>query len=128
MRVANSIPLGCPLFLPVHTVNCVQTLKVEAAGGGVNGEYEEDSEEEGGEGEEEATARVKNTAVHEKLVTVIISRPATGMCSSLSISQHPLATNVQHSQPVWCSGLNRHLQLPMLLDHMPAGVEALACV
>jgi hypothetical protein len=28
MRVTNGIPLGCPLFLPVHTVNCVQTLKV----------------------------------------------------------------------------------------------------
>jgi predicted metalloprotease with PDZ domain len=26
----NSIPLGCPLFLPVHTVNSVQTLKVRA--------------------------------------------------------------------------------------------------
>jgi hypothetical protein len=26
-RVSNGIPLGCPLFLPVHTVNCVQTLK-----------------------------------------------------------------------------------------------------
>jgi hypothetical protein len=26
-RVTNNIPLGCPLFLPVHTVNCVQTLK-----------------------------------------------------------------------------------------------------
>jgi hypothetical protein len=25
--VTNDIPLGCPLFLPVHTVNCVQTLK-----------------------------------------------------------------------------------------------------
>ena len=28
-RVANGIPLGCPLLLPVHTVNCVQTLKVQ---------------------------------------------------------------------------------------------------
>jgi hypothetical protein len=27
-RVTNDIPLGRPLFLPVHTVNCVQTLKV----------------------------------------------------------------------------------------------------
>jgi hypothetical protein len=27
MRVTNGIPLGCPLFLPFHTVNCVQTLK-----------------------------------------------------------------------------------------------------
>jgi hypothetical protein len=27
MRVTNDIPLGCPLFLPVHTVNYVQTLK-----------------------------------------------------------------------------------------------------
>jgi hypothetical protein len=26
-RVTNGIPLGCSLFLPVHTVNCVQTLK-----------------------------------------------------------------------------------------------------
>jgi hypothetical protein len=26
-RVTNAIPLGCPLFLPVHTVNWVQTLK-----------------------------------------------------------------------------------------------------
>jgi hypothetical protein len=26
-RATNAIPLGCPLFLPVHTVNCVQTLK-----------------------------------------------------------------------------------------------------
>jgi hypothetical protein len=26
--VTNGIPLGCPLFLPVHTVNRVQTLKV----------------------------------------------------------------------------------------------------
>jgi hypothetical protein len=23
-----AFPLGCSLFLPVHTVNCVQTLKV----------------------------------------------------------------------------------------------------
>jgi hypothetical protein len=28
MRVTNGIPLGCPLFLTVHTVNCVETLKV----------------------------------------------------------------------------------------------------
>jgi hypothetical protein len=26
-RVTNDIHLGCPLFLPVHTVNYVQTLK-----------------------------------------------------------------------------------------------------
>ena len=26
-RVTNAIPLGCPLLLPVHAVNCVQTLK-----------------------------------------------------------------------------------------------------
>ena len=26
-RVTNGIPLGCPLFLPVHAVNCVQTRK-----------------------------------------------------------------------------------------------------
>jgi hypothetical protein len=26
-RVTNGIPLGCPFFLPLHTVNCVQTLK-----------------------------------------------------------------------------------------------------
>jgi hypothetical protein len=28
MRVANDIPLGCPLILPVGTVNYVETLKV----------------------------------------------------------------------------------------------------
>jgi hypothetical protein len=28
MRVTNGIPLGSSLLLPVHTVNCVQTLKV----------------------------------------------------------------------------------------------------
>jgi beta-glucosidase len=27
MRATNGIPLGCPLFLPVHAVNSVQTLK-----------------------------------------------------------------------------------------------------
>jgi hypothetical protein len=27
IRVTNGIPLGCPLFLPVDIVNCVQTLK-----------------------------------------------------------------------------------------------------
>jgi hypothetical protein len=27
-RVTNVIPLSHPLFLPVHAVNCVQTLKV----------------------------------------------------------------------------------------------------
>jgi hypothetical protein len=27
MCVINGIPLGCPLFLPVRTANCVQTLK-----------------------------------------------------------------------------------------------------
>jgi hypothetical protein len=31
-RVTNGIPLGCPRFLPVHTVKCVQTLKVNAMG------------------------------------------------------------------------------------------------
>jgi photosystem II stability/assembly factor-like uncharacterized protein len=31
--VTNGIPLGCPLFLPVDTVNCVQTLKVGEASG-----------------------------------------------------------------------------------------------
>jgi hypothetical protein len=31
MRVTNVIPLGRPLFLPVYTVNCVRTLKVDAA-------------------------------------------------------------------------------------------------
>jgi hypothetical protein len=30
-RVTNGIPLGCSLFLPVHTVNCVQTQKVRLA-------------------------------------------------------------------------------------------------
>jgi len=30
MRVTNGIPLGCPLLLPVGTVNWVQTLKVRA--------------------------------------------------------------------------------------------------
>jgi hypothetical protein len=29
MRVTHDIPLGCPLLLPVSTVNFVQTLKVE---------------------------------------------------------------------------------------------------
>jgi hypothetical protein len=29
-RVTNGIPLGCPLFLPARTVNCVQTLKVQS--------------------------------------------------------------------------------------------------
>jgi hypothetical protein len=28
--VTNEISLGCPLFLPVHTVNCVQTLKAKS--------------------------------------------------------------------------------------------------
>jgi hypothetical protein len=27
MRVTNDIPLGCSFLLPVHTVNCVHTLK-----------------------------------------------------------------------------------------------------
>jgi hypothetical protein len=27
MRVANGIPLGCSLLLPVGTVNCIRTLK-----------------------------------------------------------------------------------------------------
>jgi hypothetical protein len=27
-RVTNGTPLGCPFFLPGHTLNCVQTLKV----------------------------------------------------------------------------------------------------
>jgi hypothetical protein len=31
MRVINGIHLGCPRFLPLHTVNCVQTLKVREA-------------------------------------------------------------------------------------------------
>jgi hypothetical protein len=31
MRVTNGIPLGCPLLLPVGTVNCVATLKVISA-------------------------------------------------------------------------------------------------
>jgi hypothetical protein len=30
-RVTNGIPLGCPLFLPVHTVNCIQTRRAAAA-------------------------------------------------------------------------------------------------
>jgi uncharacterized membrane protein YgcG len=29
MRVTKGIPLGWPLFLPVDTVNCVQTLKAQ---------------------------------------------------------------------------------------------------
>jgi hypothetical protein len=32
MRVTNGIPLGCPLLLPVRSVNCVQTLKVLTGG------------------------------------------------------------------------------------------------
>ena len=31
MRVANGIPPGCPLFLPVGTVNSVATLKPTSA-------------------------------------------------------------------------------------------------
>jgi hypothetical protein len=30
--VTNGIPLGCPLLLPVHTVNCIQTLKASFVG------------------------------------------------------------------------------------------------
>jgi hypothetical protein len=30
MHATNDIPLGCSLLLPVHTVNCVQTLKAPA--------------------------------------------------------------------------------------------------
>jgi outer membrane protein assembly factor BamB len=33
--VTNGIPLGCALFLPVRTVNCVQTLKAIQASNGV---------------------------------------------------------------------------------------------
>jgi hypothetical protein len=33
--VTNGIPLGCPRFLPVHTVNCVQTLKAQDKGMGL---------------------------------------------------------------------------------------------
>jgi hypothetical protein len=33
MRATNGIPLGCLLLLPVGTVNCVQTLKGNGAGG-----------------------------------------------------------------------------------------------
>jgi hypothetical protein len=36
-RVTNGIPLGCSLFLPVHTVNCVQTLKAHLARGAAHG-------------------------------------------------------------------------------------------
>jgi hypothetical protein len=32
-RVTNDIPLGYPLFLPVHTVNCVQTEGLRVHGG-----------------------------------------------------------------------------------------------
>jgi hypothetical protein len=32
MRVTNNIHLGCPLFLPGHTVNCLQTLEGPADG------------------------------------------------------------------------------------------------
>jgi hypothetical protein len=35
MRVTNGIPLGCPLILPVGTVNCVQPLKVSTKHGGL---------------------------------------------------------------------------------------------
>jgi hypothetical protein len=31
-RATNGIPLGCSLFLPVHIVHCVQTLKVSCLG------------------------------------------------------------------------------------------------
>ena len=34
-RVTNGIPLGCPRFLPVHTVNCVQTLKAKTGSSAV---------------------------------------------------------------------------------------------
>jgi beta-glucosidase len=37
MRVTNAIPLGCPLFVPVHIVNCVQTLKAYPAINGLPG-------------------------------------------------------------------------------------------
>jgi hypothetical protein len=33
-RVTNGNPLGCPLFLPVHTVNFVQTLKAKTGASG----------------------------------------------------------------------------------------------
>jgi hypothetical protein len=33
MRVTNGIPPGCPRFLPVHTVNSVQTLKATSGSG-----------------------------------------------------------------------------------------------
>jgi hypothetical protein len=32
-RVTNGIPLGSPLLVPVHTVTCVQTLKVRCSDG-----------------------------------------------------------------------------------------------
>jgi hypothetical protein len=37
-RVTSGIPLGRPLFLPVHTVNCVYTLKAPAGQRPIYGE------------------------------------------------------------------------------------------
>jgi hypothetical protein len=36
-RVTNGIPLGSSLFIPVDTLNCVQTLKVGAIGMAASG-------------------------------------------------------------------------------------------
>jgi hypothetical protein len=87
MRVTNGIPLGCPLFLPVHTVNSVQTLKVVFSadnGGYLSGGDGDDTPRRGGKfGDFEGGTRV-NSFISGGVVPVgaRYARLSTGFCSS----------------------------------------------
>jgi hypothetical protein len=93
-RVTNYIPFGCPLFLPVHTVNCVQTLKVL-----------------GGQ------AFDKCTACSPTVLAELQADPAELM---VKCCNNP---TFLEDLTVRCSGLKRTLHSRMLLDPIPAGLK-----
>jgi hypothetical protein len=77
-RVTNGIPLGCPLFLPVHTVKCVQTLKASADD--ANPDFEMDIFDEFGIADGFGTVDKCWQQVNEKLCDTITDGEGAKAC------------------------------------------------
>jgi hypothetical protein len=111
MRVNNDIPLGCSLFLPiVHTINCVQTLKVLKDFGAMvmqSGSWPFSEKEQS---RIELPADLKKPC--QKFKEWYGAR-----CSSLSISQPPLATNLRSKSGMELSSSLRYETLPACIAH-----------
>jgi hypothetical protein len=106
-RVTNDIPLWCPLFLPIHPVNCVQTLKAT----------------------EKRTLWMWLTQTTSNLFQIVSSSStcSNARFSSVVVPNHGHSNN--SGAKVRCSGFGRNsLSRSAIEFHAFAPLEALPCV